>query len=161
MWPCINKFVWLFPAQCVIRRDDMMMQHRPISYNIKTTRHWSSCYNAMFCWQTFGPGTHLDVTWHTPPTQTPLHQVHPLVTAALHDGSDCSCRKMHPERKKSSLWRHLLWIWTWFDLAMTYEDMEPGPLGELNQSGIGEFGSQVGALSSLSYFYMTHSFAVL
>lgn len=44
---------------------------------------------------------------------------------------------------------------------MTYEDMEPGPLGELNQSGIGEFGSQVGALSSLSYFYMTHSFAVL
>lgn len=23
----------------------------------------------MFCWQTCGPGTHLDVTWHTPPTK--------------------------------------------------------------------------------------------
>ena len=31
-------FVWLFPAQCVIRGDDMMMQHTPISSNIKTTR---------------------------------------------------------------------------------------------------------------------------
>lgn len=52
--------------------------HIPISHNIKTPDRWrdphqSSCYNEIFCWEIFGPGVHVDASWHAQPIQTALH----------------------------------------------------------------------------------------
>ena len=45
-------------------------------------KHWLSCYNAVFCWESLSLGIHVDATGHTPLPGT-LDQVHPFMAAAL------------------------------------------------------------------------------
>ena len=64
------------------------MVHTVISQHVKTadgwSEHWSSLYNQAFCWATFGPGIHMDASWH----HTPKH----------------CCRPSTPPQSSSTQW---------------------------------------------------------
>ena len=61
---------WKNKKENKIQRFDGLQLHRSAT-KLKPPQ-LSSCYNAMFCEETLGPGIHMDATWHTPPIQTPL-----------------------------------------------------------------------------------------
>lgn len=74
----------------------------PISHNIKInqqvyTEDCSSRYGAMTCWETFGPGIHVGVTWHTSLTKTLSKTKNTQMAVASTN------RTMHPETPKNCL----------------------------------------------------------
>ena len=81
------------------------------------TYYWSSCYNAMFCWETLGPGIHVN-----PPLRHTTYQIH-------------ICKPTVPPHSHGTAWWHPQKPHRGSDLALACGGMDRGPLGCLVVSG--------------------------